>query len=456
MEMNIGMRGGKRFGRWLWIGVTCLPTVAIPGIVTLPGTTQALLRADEPLGVAASYGAGVHAYYDGNYQTAYDALTAAIEAGTLDPRAYYFRGLTALKLGRLDEATHRAALSHPDAAIRRNATRALGTDARAVALYFSSSVVSDPDPLTRLAALVKLAEFSETKQIQSVVASLVRNPANQSDEWLREATRILGRIHGAALYRNGENLIAGSGFETFSAAGLPTGWQRRDTGTREGNKTATWTAANGEKEFHGGRQSVRLAAPADCDTTLNTEVAVKPNTPYRLAGWVKTKNLSGRITLSEVSSKTETEIVRRRDSDWAEIETDFNSGDRTQAAIRLVFSGRGEVLFDDVRLTELIALDDPNKLSVADAIRGGQLFHQHPAACVLCHAVKGQGSNVGPALDGLASRSTPASIRESLLEPSKVIAKGYEQYTISPMPPMGIIFSPQEISDLEAYLQTLK
>jgi cytochrome c553 len=359
-------------------------------------------------------------------------------------------------LGLLDEATHRAALSHSDAAIRRNATRALGTDARAVALYFSSSVVSDPDLLTRLAALVKLAEFSETKQIQSVVASLVRNPANQSDEWLREATRILGRIHGAALYRNGENLIAGSGFETFGADGLPAGWQRRDTGTREGNKTATWTAANGEKEFHGGRQSVRLTAPADCDTTLNTDVAVKPNTQYRLSGWVKTKNLSGRITLGEVSSKAETEIVRRRDSDWAEIETDFNSGDRTQAGIRLVVSGRGEVLLDDVRLTELIPLDDPNKVIVADAIRGGQLFHKHPAACVLCHAVKGQGSNVGPALDGLASRSTPASIRESLLEPSKVIAKGYEQYTISPMPPMGIIFSPQEISDIEAYLQTLK
>ena len=156
------------------------------------------------------------------------------------------------------------------------------------------------------------------------------------------------------------------------------------------------------------------------------------------------------------SSKAETEIVRRRDSDWSEIETDFNSGDRTQAGIRLVVSGRGEVLLDDVRLTELIPLDDPNKVIVADAIRGGQLFHKHPAACVLCHAVKGQGSNVGPALDGLASRSTPASIRESLLEPSKVIAKGYEQYTISPMPPMGIIFSPQEISDIEAYLQTLK
>ena len=359
-------------------------------------------------------------------------------------------------LGLLDDAALRAALSHADAVVRRNAVRALGRDARAVALYFGSAVINDPDPLTRLDALVKLAEFSETKQIQSVVASLVRNPANQSDEWLREATRILGRIHGTALYRDGENLIANSGFETTAADGLPASWTRRDTGTRAGNQTATWTAATGEKEVHGGQRSVHLTAPADCDTTLNTEITVKPNTQYRLAGWIKTKNLSGRITLGETSSKAETEIVRRRDSDWAEFETDFNSGNRPQAAITLVFSGRGEVFLDDVRLTELIPLDDPNKITVADAKRGEQLFLNHPAACILCHALKGQGSNVGPALDGIAARTTPAYIHESLLEPSKVIAKGYEQYTVSPMPPMATIFSPQEISDLEAFLQTLK
>jgi putative membrane-bound dehydrogenase-like protein len=359
-------------------------------------------------------------------------------------------------LGLLDDATHRAALNHPDAAVRRNATRALGTDARAVALYFGSSVVSDPDALTRLAALVKLAEFSETKQIQTVVASLVRNPANQSDEWLKEATRILGRIHGAALYRNGDNLIANSGFETTDADGLPLGWKRRDLSNREGNKTATWTAATGEKEVRDGKQAVRITATADADTSLYTEITVKPNTQYRLAGWIKTKGLSGRINLGETLSKVETEIVRRRDSDWAEIETDFNSGGRTQATINLVFAGRGEVLLDDVRLLELIPLDDPNKVIVADAKRGEQLFYKHPAACVLCHAVKGQGSNVGPALDGVASRTTPAYIHESLMEPSKVIAKGFEQYTTSPMPPMGVIFSPQEISDIEAFIQTLK
>ena len=90
-------KGSTGIGRWLWIGVACLPTAALPAISMGPA------RADEPLAVASSYGAGVHAYYDGDYQTAYDALTAAIEAGSLDPRAYYYRGLASIKLGRADD-----------------------------------------------------------------------------------------------------------------------------------------------------------------------------------------------------------------------------------------------------------------------------------------------------------------------------------------------------------------
>ena len=391
---------------------------------------------------------------EGKHTEAAPALKLAVTDGT--PLNAIHALWTLHGLGLLDDTTHHAALVHPDAAVRRNATRALGNDARSIALYFASSVVSDPDLLTRLDAFVKLAEFSETKQIQTVVASLVRNSANQSDEWLREAMRILGRIHGAALYRDGANLIANSGFETTGADGLPEGWKRRDLSNREGNKTTTWTAASGEKQFHGGQQSVRVTATADADTSLYTDVEVKPNTQYRLAGWIKTKGLSGRINLGETLGKTETDLIRRRDSDWTEIETDFNSGSRTHASISLVFAGRGEVELDDVRLTELIPLDDPNKVIVADIKRGEQLFLKHPAACVLCHSLKGQGGNIGPPLDGIASRSTPAYIHESLLEPSKVIAKGYEQYKVSPMPPMGDIFSPQELSDIEAFVQTLK
>ena len=73
-----------------------------------------------------------------------------------------------------------------------------------------------------------------------------------------------------------------------------------------------------------------------------------------------------------------------------------------------------------------------------------------------CHMLGGKGSTVGPALDGIATRQSAAYITESLLEPNKVLAKGYEALGVSPMPPMGLILKPQELEDVKAFLQTLK
>ena len=58
----------------------------------------------EPVAVRDAIGGGIHAYHAGDFDRAYDDLTNAIEAGTDDPRSYYFRGLAALKLGRTSEA----------------------------------------------------------------------------------------------------------------------------------------------------------------------------------------------------------------------------------------------------------------------------------------------------------------------------------------------------------------
>ncbi len=50
------------------------------------------------------YGLGVHSYYSQDYSGAYEHLTDAIKSGSHDPRAYYFRGLSYLRLGREEEA----------------------------------------------------------------------------------------------------------------------------------------------------------------------------------------------------------------------------------------------------------------------------------------------------------------------------------------------------------------
>lgn len=100
-------------------------------------------------------------------------------------------------LGALDEATHKAALFAKDARLRRNAVRALGTDTKSQALYFGSGIVADPDLTTRLAALVKLAEFDTTENIQTLVKRLGSDKISQNDEWLKEATVLLAKKHHA-------------------------------------------------------------------------------------------------------------------------------------------------------------------------------------------------------------------------------------------------------------------
>lgn len=54
--------------------------------------------------LAEMYGRGVHAYFAGDYIAANEFLTMAIDNGTDDPRAYYFRGLVSHTSGRQEEA----------------------------------------------------------------------------------------------------------------------------------------------------------------------------------------------------------------------------------------------------------------------------------------------------------------------------------------------------------------
>ncbi len=74
--------------------------VLVGGLLLL-GTTS--VRAQDAIS-GQTYGAGVHAYFTGDYRRAHDLLTSAIATAASDPRFYYFRGLCYLKLGREDEA----------------------------------------------------------------------------------------------------------------------------------------------------------------------------------------------------------------------------------------------------------------------------------------------------------------------------------------------------------------
>jgi tetratricopeptide (TPR) repeat protein len=70
------------------------------GVLTLAltGLVSSRTSAQEPV-LLEMYGQGVHAYFGGDLNRAFQNLSAAVQGGSRDPRVYYYRGLTYQRLG---------------------------------------------------------------------------------------------------------------------------------------------------------------------------------------------------------------------------------------------------------------------------------------------------------------------------------------------------------------------
>ena len=67
-------------------------------------SAQEGLAAEKEMSEAELYGKGVHAYFDGSYDTAIRMFDTAVENGTTDPRVLYFRGLTKFEQEQVEGA----------------------------------------------------------------------------------------------------------------------------------------------------------------------------------------------------------------------------------------------------------------------------------------------------------------------------------------------------------------
>ncbi|WP_395741462.1 PQQ-dependent sugar dehydrogenase [Prosthecobacter sp.] len=101
-------------------------------------------------------------------------------------------------------------------------------------------------------------------------------------------------------------------------------------------------------------------------------------------------------------------------------------------AIRSLFE---RFLPPDQRIKTLGPNFDAKKLLAVkgDAKRGSELLRMTGklATCLACHIVHGTGRDFGPDLSQVGSRLTPEQILESIHQPSKIIAKGYEPWIIT-------------------------
>lgn len=125
--MDACRRVARSRGRYVTIPATCLWM-----------TAWGVCLGDQP-GLARIYGTGIHAYHVGDAARAYADLTQVIEAGSRDPRSWYFRGLAAARLGRFDEAeadftaaAAREAAGDGDWGVGRSLERVQGRDRVAI------------------------------------------------------------------------------------------------------------------------------------------------------------------------------------------------------------------------------------------------------------------------------------------------------------------------------------
>lgn len=86
-----------------------------------------------------------------------------------------------------------------------------------------------------------------------------------------------------------------------------------------------------------------------------------------------------------------------------------------------------------------------------DAARGRAVFFENARVnCSKCHAIRGQGGNIGPELSDIGSKRTRAEILQSLQNPDQVISEGFHTLlvqTIDGLTLYGVVRedSPQQV-----------
>ena len=366
-------------------------------------------------------------------------------------------------LGQLDRDTHQLALLRAgEPILKRNAIRAIANTDEGMQLFFDTAVVQAKDPLVRLAAFSKLAHFPNRDRVEQVARELVGQPDNSEDEWLELALRACGagNVKRGPGKITGPNLLPNPSFEEIDDNGLPKGWAIRTQGVID-----KIVATEGARA---GKNSFGISSTLWAESSLYVRVKVKPNTDYRLTGWIKAEAIYGglgaRINAHEVQAQPRGSNTKafKRAKEWSKVEVTFSSMEHTALTINCLFGGEGRAIgtawWDDVALHEVeyeITNVEP-ELTEGDAARGKEIFLTHPiASCIRCHVVNGAGGPIGPALDTIATRKNEDYILQSLVDPGAAIAEGYVG-KVSPMPPMGVLLKPQELADVLAYMMTLK
>ena len=145
------------------------------------------------------------------------------------------------------------------------------------------------------------------------------------------------------------NLLPNSSFE-IGALDHAQGWTRR---AWSGQAEAHWSI---ESPGRTGNRSATIRSEQGSDAAWTATVTVRPETFYRLSGWIRTDHVRGAVgALLNIQNMqhVRTPAVTGT-TDWTEVSTVFRTGTATELEINCLFGGwgtsTGQAWYDDISL----------------------------------------------------------------------------------------------------------
>jgi putative membrane-bound dehydrogenase-like protein len=267
-------------------------------------------------------------------------------------------------LGALDAATVQSALASEDRGLRRAAISSAPADETLADSFIKDGVftASSPRELAEIfAALVRITPSERIgKALHATLAASkdsILNDAVLNDSW-----QIAARQHapGVILTTAGStsaaatvpvNLIPNPDF-SGSDLGL---WKLHSYKVERPDSVELSISPDGRN----GGTALKIVSASVADAGAGATFTVKPNTRYRLGGWIRTeklKNHDGKGAMFNVHGLNSSEGVSGT-TDWKEIGMEFDSCDRTEVLVHCLFGGYGggvgTAWYDDVYLHEI-------------------------------------------------------------------------------------------------------
>ena len=278
---------------------------------------------------------------------------------------------TLAALDALDETAVQASLQSSHRGLRRAAITHPLSNNLLLTTYTKDNTLQTTDDRELAELFIALTRLSPSQTIGALLytTASARLASLASDPTLSDAWQIAARHHAPGVVLAAAQTHRGESPETATApnllpnpdfaAGTAPWTLRRYGGAPDSDPEMTVT-----DEGRNGGKALRIRATRNTDAGAGVEVTVKPNTRYRLSGWVRTENLrnrGGRGAMLNVHLINVATRAISRTTDWTELSTEFTTGNESRLTIHCLFGGyggaSGTAWWSDVSLTEISTTD---------------------------------------------------------------------------------------------------